>query len=109
MRDAFHFRVIQRRRGGGHGNTVENDGDVVETESLGAAVFSGSTVEVLCWAEEPVETDDAKVDDMGIEAAEDRMVDLEGCEEVLEDGEVGWVGPGGRAVFIFEALEESNE
>ena len=67
--------------------------DVAEGERLGPSLVCGG-VEVLGRAQEPPEGDDDKVDDVGVEESELRVVDIEDCVEAAEVSDVGRVGPG---------------
>ena len=96
-------QVIQRCCG-----VTDSDGDVTESEGLGASFSSGGE-EVFGWSHEPVEGDDDEVDDVGVEASPHRVVEVEDVEEAQEDGDVGWVGPQGGAVLVREPLEVSSE
>ena len=46
---------------------------------------------------------------MGVEGAVLSVPDVEGVQESAKDGEVRWVGAGGRVVFVPEAFEERSE
>jgi hypothetical protein len=84
----------------------DEEGDVLEAEGFGAGLACAG--QVFSWAEEPEDTDDAQVDEVG----GDGWVGVgEGKSDgkVLYDGEIGWVGPLGRIIFISEGLEETNE
>lgn len=90
-------------------DVIKDNGDVVETEGLRATFLRGRAVEIFGGAEEPVEADDAEVDDVGVEAPKGVMVDIKGLVEASEDGEVDRVGSGGRPIFVAEAFEEISE
>ena len=81
--------------------------DVTEAEGLGPSLRVGE--QVFGWAEEPEECNDDEVDDVGVECSKDGVLGVEGCEEALDDGDVGGVGPRSGVVVVGEALEESRE
>ena len=88
--------------------SVDGKGDVAEVEGLGAS-FGRGRVEVLSGSQEPEEGDNDEVDGVGIEHAIDWVVEVQGIHEGLQDGDVGWVGAGGRFIFVSEGFEESSE
>ena len=65
--------------------------------------------EVFSGPEEPEEGNNDEVDGVGIEHAVNGVVEIQGVDEGLQDGDVGWVGSGGRFIFITEGLEERSE
>lgn len=73
------------------------------------ACFLSGRVEVFSWSQEPEESDDAEVQDVAVERSVHVVLELQGVKDALEDGDVGWVGTCGWAVFIFESLEEADE
>jgi hypothetical protein len=66
-------------------------------------------MEVLGGAEEPVEGDDDEVDNVLVEAAFFRVVEVKGVQEGSQDGDVCRVGSSGGVILVPEALEESSE
>ena len=71
----------------------------------GIAIFRVRVVEeVFARAEEPVESDDGKVDEVGPAHAKFWVVSVENGDQSLEDGDVDRVCVGGRTVGLFESL-----
>ena len=64
MRDARECFVIQKRGRRGEYRPIQGEGDVMEPEGLGTCV--AAAVEVLGRAEEPEESDDQEVKDVGV-------------------------------------------
>ena len=82
--------------------------DVAEGEGLRAAFLVGG-FQVFSGAEEPVEGDDDKVDDVRVESAEDSVRGVEGFQEGTDESKVGWTGTMGEIVLISECLDERRE
>ena len=98
---------IQRRLVSGKGFTVDSESDVAEAEGLGAAF--ASVVEVLGRPKQPVEGHDDEVEDMAVDFAVDRMLEVEYLANLSDDGQVRGVGASGGVVFVSELLEVSCE
>ena len=99
--------VIQRRVRSLVDLAVSCEGDVAETEGLGAAF--ASALEVLRRSEEPEEGNNGEVDGVFVGLAMDGVFSVEGSVEPSEDGDIGWVSSCLRVVLVAERLEESRE
>ena len=102
------IRVIQRCVEGIVDGPVEGEMDVLELEGLGAS-FRRGRVQVLGGSEEPPDSDEDEIDEVGVEDAILFVLGVEGFGQSSQDGDVGRVGPAARVVFVFHGLEESRE
>ena len=86
------------------GGATDNEGYVAEAEGFGASVVG--TVEVVSCvfgrSHEPEEGCDAEVDDVDLHGTERRVVGVKFACDGFEDGDVSWIGAGGRFVFLLE-------
>jgi hypothetical protein len=106
--DCLDIHVIQRRVRGGVKFIADVEGDVAEAESLGAA-FLVAVVGVFGRAEEPVESNDAEIDDVLVGVAINRVLGVKFFDHTADDRDVGWVGALDRVVRASESVEESRE
>ena len=106
MLDGIH--IMQRCCWCGVDLAVDGKGDVAEVEGWGAS-FGRGGVEVFGRLQEPEEGNNDEVDGVGVEHSINGVVDVQGVDEGLQDGDVGWVGSSGRFIFVAEGLEESSE
>ena len=100
--------VIQRCCVAGVHLAVDGKVCVLELEGLRARFRCGG-FEVFGWTEEPVETDDGQVDDVGFHGSVFGVVDVEAGAHALEDGKADGVGARGWVVFVGHSLEERSE
>ena len=86
------------------GGATDNEGYVAEAEGFGASVVG--TVEVVAGvfgrSHEPEEGGDAEIDDVDLHGTERRVVGVKFACDGFEDGDVSWIGSGGRFVFLLE-------
>ena len=101
------MHVIQRRVRSLVDLAVSCEGDVAETEGLGAAF--ASALEVLRRSEEPEEGNNGEVDGVFVGLAMDGVFSVEGSVEPSEDGDIGWMSSCLWVVLVAERLEESRE
>ena len=106
--DCLDIHVIQRRVRGGVKFVADVEGDVAEAESLRAAFLVGG-VGVLCWPQEPVESNDAEVDDMLVGVSCIRVLGVELGDHATDDGDIGGVGALGGVIRALEAAEERSQ
>jgi hypothetical protein len=104
---AKRILVIQRTVRGGNHAGAEGESDVLDTEGFGAALAVAE--EVLGWAQEPVEANDAQEVGVPVSRPVELVVGVEGMWDVAEDGEVGRIGACGRVVGVAEGFEERSE
>ena len=104
-------QVMQRCTMSGVGRTSYNERDVAEVEGFGASVVGPREVVagVFGGPHKPEESDDAEVDDVDLHGSELFVFDMEFCGHGFEDGDVGWVGSGGRLVLLREGGHEIRE
>ena len=99
-------QVIQRCARGIVDFPIENEDDVLESESLGAGL-DALGVEVLAGPEEPEETDDEEVNSVVVHVAEGTVATgvAQFAKDVDVDGADAFLG----VVFSSHAFEESIE
>lgn len=122
--DAAQVQVIQRRVNGSNFAGCCVEGDVAESEGLGAALAGFTEVvsqvglaalalaralEVFGGPEEPEEADDGEVNGVLAAAAGDRVVGVQGDMEVVDDGDVRRMGSFGGVVVICQGFEERSQ
>ena len=106
-RDRIFIHVIQRGVRGVVGFTVDSEGDVAEAKRRGPRFTGGE--EVFRGAKEPVEGRHDEVDGSTVGLSVDGVLGVQDVVEVLDDGDIGGVGPGRRIVFFFDSSEEIRE
>jgi len=107
-RNCPYVHVIQRRVCGGVELLAHVEGDVAEAEGLRSAFRRGG-MGVLGRSQEPVEGDDAEVDDVLVGVASSRVLGVQFFGHAADDWYVGRVGAFGGVVCALEAVEESSQ
>jgi hypothetical protein len=100
--------VMQRSIGGDIDSSMYREGDIAETKGLTVG-FSGSGVEVLGWPEQPEEGEDDELDGVLLEVPQARVIDVEHCKELSDDGDVDRVGSRRWVVVSFHGSVEISE
>ena len=99
--------VIQRCGVGVVDFSIDGEMDVPKFEGLASSV--GAVVSVFGRAEQPIESDDDKVDAVTVEDTPDGIVGVQGVSHSTEDRDVDWVGPSGWIVLSFDGFAVIRE